>query len=274
MPFEKPNRELSVGEIISGTFRLYTSRFVLFYLPFLVAGVITGILTSALFLSFPLPTPPSAGPPTAAVFQWLGSFFSALIGLAVFGGIVSWVIGSIATGMVVKGACDVIEKSAGNLQESFNFTMSRLPSLLVASIITGVLTLVGIFLLVIPGIILMIMFSLVVPAIIIEQKGSFDSLGRSSKLVSHRWLKTFTLLIVIGLIILAISLITTFVLLPGYVYLAAPPFGIDVAFAIRLIISSIVTSFASPILPLAETLLYYSMVARESTLLPPPPPPL
>lgn len=274
MHFEKPNRELSVGEIISGTFRLYTSRFVLFYLPFLVAGLITGILTSAMFLSFPLPTPPSAGAPTAAVFQWLGSFISALIGLAVFGGIISWVIGSIATGMVVKSASDVIEKGVGNLQESFNFAMSKLPSLLVASIITGVLIFVGIFLLVIPGIILMIIFSLVVPAIIIEQKGAFDSLGRSSKLVSNRWLKTFALLIVIGLIIVAISLITTFVLLPGYVYLAAPPFGIDVAFAIRLIISSIVTSFASPILPLAETLLYYSMVARESTLLPPPPPPL
>ena len=239
-----------------------------------MAGLITGILTSALFLSFPLPTPPSAGAPTAAVFQWLGSFISALIGLAVFGGIISWVIGSIATGMVVKSASDVIEKGAGNLQESFNFTISMLPSLLVASIITGVLIFIGILLLLIPGIILLIIFSLVVPAIIIEQKGAFDSLGRSSKLVSNRWLKTFALLIVIGLIMVAVSLITTFVLLPGYVYLAAPPFGNGTAFAIRLIISSIVGSFVSPILPLAETLLYYSMVARETSQLPPPPPPI
>ena len=274
MHFEKPNRELFVGEIISGTFRLYISRFLLFYLPFLVAGLITGILTSALFLSFPLPTQPPPGASPTQVLQWFGSFISALIGLAIFGGIVSWVIGSIATGMVVKSASDVIEKGAGNLQESFTFTMSKLPSLLVASIITGVLILVGILLLVIPGIILLIIFSLVVPAIIIEQKGAFDSLGRSSKLVSNRWLKTFVLLIVIGLIIVAISLITSFVLLPGYVYSAAPPFGNGATFAIGLIISTIVGSFISPILPLAETLLYYSMIARESTMLPPPPPPL
>jgi len=274
MHFEKPNRELFVGEIISGTFRLYMSRFLLFYLPFLVAGLITGFLTSALFLSFPLPAQPPLGASSTQVFQWLGSFISALIGLAIVGGIVSWVIGSIATGMVVKSASDVIEKGAGDLQESFSFTMSKLPSLLVASIITSILTLVGILLLVIPGIILTIIFSLVVPAIIIEQKGAFHSLGRSNKLVSNRWLKTFALLIVIGLIIIVISLITGFVLLPRDVYLAGPTFGNGAAFAIRMIISSIVGSFVSPILPLAETLLYYSMVARESTQLPPPPPPL
>jgi hypothetical protein len=271
--FEKPNRELFLGEIISGTFRLYMSRFLLFYLPLLVAGLISGTLISALFLSFPLPTPPATGAPTTAVFQWIGSFFSTLIAIVVFGGIVSWVIGSIAIGMVVKGASDVIEKGKGNLQESFNFAVSKLPSLLVASIITGVVILVGFLLLVIPGIILMIMFSLVVPAIIIEQKGAFDSLNRSSKLVSHRWFETFALLIVIVLIIVVISLTTSFVLLPSYFYFAAPSYGNGVAFAIRLLINSIVSSFVSPILPLAETLLYYSMIARESPLMPPPPPP-
>lgn len=274
MHFEKPNRELSVGEIISGTFRLYTSRFVLFYVPFLVAGLIVGILTSTLFLSFPLPVQPSPGASSAEVLQWFGSFISALIGLVIFGGIVSWIISSIATGMVVKSASDIIEKGAGNLQESFNFAMSRLLSLLAASVITGVLIFVGFLLLVIPGIILLIIFSLVVPAIIIEQKGVFDSLGRSSKLVSSRWLKTFALLIVVGLIIVVISLIVSVLLLPGYVFLAVPPFGNGVDFAIRLIISSMVSSFVSPILPLAETMLYYSMVARESAQLPPPPPPI
>lgn len=274
MHFEKPNRELFLGEIISGTFRLYMSRFLLFYFPLLVAGLISGILNSALFLSFPLPTAPSAGAPTAEVFPWFWSFFSALVAIVVLGGIVSVVIGSITTGMVVKGASDVIEKGKGNLQESFSFALSRLPSLLVASIITGVLILVGIFLFVIPGIILMIMFSLVVPTIIIEQKGAFDSLGRSSKLVRHRWLNTFALLIVISLIVVVISLITSFALLPGYLYLAAPPFENGIVIAIRLIITSIIVSFVSPILPLAQTLLYYSMAARESAQMPPPPPPL
>jgi len=274
MQFEKPNRELFLGEIVSGTFRLYVSRFALFYLPFLVAGLISGTLTSALFLSFPLPTPPSTGAPPSAVFQWLNSFLSALVGIGVLGGLVSWVIGSIATGMVVKSASDVIEKGAGNLQGSFSFTVSKLPSLLVASIVIGILVMVGFLLFVIPGIILMIMLSLVVPAIIIEQKGAFSSFGRSSKLVRNRWLNTFALLIVIGVIIFAISLITSLVLLPGFFSLSASPFGDGSAFAMRLIISSIVGSFVSPILPLAETLLYYSMVARESGQLPPPPPPL
>jgi len=275
MPLEKPSRELFVGEIISQTFQLYTTRFILFFLPFLVAGLITGIFSSALFLYLPLPPspPPSASP--TVVFQWLGDFFRALLVIVVLGGIVSWIINSIATGMAVKSASDIMEKGGGTLQESLSSVMSRLASLLVASLITGILVFIGFLLFVVPGIILMIMFSLIVPAIIIEQKGPFESLGRSSKLVSHRWLNTFAVLLIAGLIVGVISGIASVIVFPfGFVGFTPSPFEFSSTLALRILVSSVVTSLVSPILPIATTLLYYSMLAKEAGQLPPPPPPV
>jgi len=275
MPLEKPSRELFVGEIISQTFQLYTTRFILFFSPFLVAGLITGIFYSALLSYLPLPAQPSPGAPPTVVFEWLGAFFAALIVFIVLGGIVSWVISSIATGMVIKSASDILEKGGGTLQESFSFVMSRLPSLMVASLITGILTFIGFLLFVVPGIILLIMFSLVAPAIIIEQRGAFESLGRSNKLVSRRWLKTFVLLLVLYLIVGVISGIASVIVFPfGILNFTAPTFVTGRTLIIGILVSTVVTSFAAPILPITTTLLYYSMVAKEASQLPPPPPPV
>lgn len=259
MQIEKPSRELSVGEIISQSFRLYLAKFFLFFPPFLVAGLITGIVSSAVLWHMPLPSPPSRDASLTMVTQWFWSFISTLITMAVLVGTVSVVINSITMGMVVKCTSDILEKNSSSLKEGFYFAASKFVPLLGASIITSILIIVGLFLLYVPGIILMIMFSLVEPSIIIEQKGVFESLGRSRKLVSHRWGKTFILLLILGLILIAVSWITTTI---------TAPFGTT-----RFLIPSVVTSFVTPIFPIVTTLLYYSMVAREALQLPPPPPP-
>jgi hypothetical protein len=177
--------------------------------------------------------------------------------------------------MTIKSISNVVEKDAANLQESFSFAISRLTSLLVASIVTGIIILVGTFLLVIPGIIFMIMFSLVLPTVIIEQKGALDSLGRSSQLVSHRWLKTFAVTLVVSLIVGVISgIVIGAVSLLAFSRFAFYPFQFGSTFPLTIIVSSITASFTAPLLPIASTLLYYSMLVKEAGQLPPPPPPV
>jgi hypothetical protein len=164
------------------------------------------------------------------------------------------------TGIVTKCASDQIEKSTSTLGASINFTMSKLPSLLIAQLVIGILTVIGLFLLFIPGIIITIMFSLIVPAIIVEQKGAFESLGRSRRLVSNRWLKTFALLLILGIIVVVVTVV---------VNLLATPLNFTYPNS-NLIITSIASSFVAPISPIALTYLYYAMVTKE---IPPPPPP-
>jgi len=261
MGFEKPTRELSIGEIISQAFRLYRARFPLFFLPYFVVGVATAIVDLALIGSIP-PSPTPGSSPTV-VTQWFSSFFAALFFITIVFGVISWVIGAIATGMVIKGGSDVLVKGGGTLRESFSFAMSRLGSLLGASLLTGILIMVGTLLLVVPGIILAIMFSLVVPAIVIEEKNVFESLDRSRRLVSNRWSDVFVIFLIVGIIVFAVSGTLS---LGNFIIFR---FG-----TLPLAITTILVSLISPIVPLTSTSLYYSMLARESGSMPPPPPPV
>jgi uncharacterized membrane-anchored protein len=91
----------------------------------------------------------------------------------------------------------------------------------------------------------------------LEGTGIFESLSRSRVLVSNKWLKTFGLLLLIGIIVTIVNNVSR---------LIASPFGV-----VSPLISSILTALITPITSIAITLYYYSMKAR--TLPPPPPPP-
>lgn len=260
MSVEKPSHELSIGEILSLTLNLYLSKFLQFFLPFLIAGIITGLSMYAITSSFPLPTPPSTAAPFEELFEWLVAYLTTTVIIGALSALVAWTVGTTTAGVIIKCASDQIEKGTSNLGASLNFTISKLPSLLIAQFITGILTAIGLLLFFIPGIIIAIMFSLIIPAIIVEQKGAFESLGRSRRLVKNRWLKTFALLLIVGIIVSIVTVV---------VNLLATPLSITYP-NINLLITSITSSFVAPISPIAITYLYYAMVARET---PPPPPP-
>ena len=193
--------------------------------------------------------------PLDVLLSYLFSLLGVVLATVFLLILVSWIISTIASGMAVKVASDTLQRRNIDLSEALNFTVSRLPSLLIAGIVTGILIVIGFICLVVPGIILVIMFSLIVPAIVIEQAGALESLSRSRRLVGGRWLKTFGLLLVIYIIIFVATLIFGAI---------SSVFG-----PADWIITSVLGAFVSPILPIAVTFYYYSMVARKQ---PPPPP--
>ncbi len=256
----KPGHELSIGEVFSLTFNMYLSRFWQFFSVFLAAGIVTGLASFAVMTLLPMPKQPSP----SASFVELTAYLFALLYWVIFTGVllslISWIVGCVTGGFAVKYASDIIEGRAPTVGESLNFALSRLPSLLVAQFIAGVLVVAGLILLVVPGIIVAIMFSLTIPAIIIEERDALEGLSRSRRLVSNRWLKTFAVLLLTGIIILVVSLVAS---------LLASPLN-TVLPNVDHVVSSVIAAFATPIAPIATTHLYYAMIARET---PPPPPP-
>ncbi len=261
---KKPERELFVTEIISQTFTLYSTRLVPFYIIFLMATLINTAVGEAIRFYFNIPPIPSTPASTEEILNWVNTYLGPFLLMTFLIVVISLVIVFVANGLAVKYASDVLEKGDASLERGLSFAASKLPSLFVAGIISAVLIAIGLAFLAIPGIIITIMFSLLVQVIIIEDVGAFDSFGRSRKLVSGRWLKTFGLFLVLGIIILVISLI-------GY--------AIGLLFGpASWVVSSLVSAFVQPILPIALTLYYYSMVAKEAAFMktwpsPPPPPP-
>jgi len=257
---EKPSKELSATEIISLSFNLYRSKFLQFFLPFLIQGIIIGTFSFVLTSTFPMPeTPTLPNSPNTSfyyeeMFPWLFSFISTVIVIGVLSGLVSWIVGTTTTGIAVKYASDQIETGTSNLRTSFNFALSKLPSLLPSQFVAGILIVIGMLFFVVPGIILAIMFSLIVPTIIIEKRGAFESLGRSKKLVSNRWQETF----VLGLILAIISFVVM-----GATLVISMPFNTS-NLIVNPFITNITIAFVGPIYPIAIIFLYYSLVAREN----------
>ena len=249
-------RELSIGEILSQTFNLYSRNFVQYLIPFLAAGIVTGLVTIAVRSAIVIPEAP-VHPTSQQLLAWFPTFLTATVTSLFLSGIVSWIANSITTGITIKFTSDMLERGQANLQTSFNFTLTKLLSLLAASIITGILIVLGFVALIVPGVILALMFSLVYPAIMLEGTGVLEGLSRSRVLVSNRWLKTFGLLLLLGIIVAIVN---------GVFELIAAPFGV-----VSPLISGILTALITPIFAIAITLYYYSMKAR--TLSPPPPPP-
>jgi len=260
---KKPTRELSVGEILGQSFSLYSANFVQFFMPFLVVGLATGIVSVIVTLHFPLPPTPSPYAAPEVLLRWLSDLLRALIAIIFLIGVFSWIVGTIVNGVAVKYASDLLEKGDANLQEGLSFTISRLASLLAAMIITGVLIAIGLIALVVPGILIAIMFTLVVPVIMIERASALDSLGRSRRLVSNRWGKTFVVLILIGILM---GILASILSVPTSIM--GGPFNPAMLFA-----SYLITALIQPVYPIALTFLYYSMAAKEAQLAPPPPPP-
>jgi hypothetical protein len=127
----------------------------------------------------------------------LGVAISALLGL--FGQL-------LATGAVVKLQLDAYLGRPHDIRESLEFAFGRhrLLSLLWIGIITGVMVVVGLILLILPGVYLIVALSMSVPVLILEGQRGMAAISRSMSLVSGRWWPTCGR-IVVGVIMYVVA---------------------------------------------------------------------
>lgn len=247
LPEQDINRELSLKEVISKTFDVYRQGFTKYFVLFVVVGTIIGVVTAIAQHAFIIPTTPS-NPTPEQLLNWLPSFFGALVPLVASIGIVNVVLSPIAQGGAIKLASEQIVKGKAELWPSVRFAASKLLWVWALNIIVGVLVVLGFIALVIPGILLAIMFALAFPVLLLENKGVFDSMGRSRELVSHRWFKTFATLLVLGIIVAIASAILSAI---------SQPFGI-----VGPLVNGILSAVYQPLPPILLAVYYYSNLAR------------
>ncbi|SRR5579875_380662 len=250
-------QELTLGEVFSRTFELYRLDFSKYIILFVVVEAIVGILTTLVRGAIVLPPALPANATPQEIISWAPGYFSAQAALIALSAIVTLVFYPISIGSAVKIASDGIVTGRADLAASVRSAVSRIVWLWVVGIVVGIIVILGFIALFVPGVILAIMFSLVLPALIIEGTG-FGSMSRSRQLVSHRWLKTLVLFIIFGIIIGIASAIVSAI---------SAPFGVA-----STIVSSILSAFYLPLIPIMLTVYYYSNSARITPLISQPPP--
>jgi hypothetical protein len=188
---QQVSQELSTGEIIRRGFSLFRAQFLSIVTP-LFFGAIIAALMRLLFayqtapLTQQLATFRNATINETNAGQIL-SIASQLLSYSVLEAVVLFVISVPFFAVALKIAYDSSSGKASSLTEGFSTGFNRTPSLIAAGIIIGTLVVLGLVLLVVPGILFTIMFIMFIPAITLENESSLGSLRRSRQLVSHRW---------------------------------------------------------------------------------------
>jgi hypothetical protein len=127
------------------------------------------------------------------------------VGIAAFGaaGLLSFLGATVATGACFKAIADGYLGEHAEWRSALAYAARRLHSILWVTFLGGLLAVLGLVLLIIPGIYLYVAFAVAVPALLTEGLKGRKALGRSRRLVKGRWWGTFGV-VVLGAILVGI----------------------------------------------------------------------
>lgn len=220
------NGRLDIGQVISRVFEIYVDQAPVLMPAAAVVFLITGILGAVLVLI---------------------SAFLAIVWL-----ILSLVATTLFTGMVVELVADVQDgkrdASAGQLLRAVTPVLWQL---ILVGVVAGVGVLVGLVLLVVPGLFLITIWAVAAPVVVLERPGGVRALGRSRELVKgHGW-EVFAVLLVF---VVGVTLIS------GVVELTAASAGAAAGLVARVIMGVL----TAPLSALAAAVLYFELGGAPS----------
>ncbi len=116
---------------------------------------------------------------------------------------------------VLSYGATIYASALGNeatLQNAYSHTLRKLPSLLILSLLIGLIIMVGLLLLIIPGIIFSLWLMCATAVFLLENKGMLESMRVSKKLVENRLGKMFSyVLLNFGVLLLTVVIVTIMV---------------------------------------------------------------
>lgn len=183
------------------------------------------------------------------LLTWLGLLVALL--LSVVG--VFWVQGALT-----KAVDDIRDGTADmSVGESFRAVQGKIGAIAGASILAGIAIGIGFVLLILPGLYLITIWSVIIPAIVLGGSRAMESFGRSRELVrGHEW-NVFVVVVLAFLIQAAFGIVLQAVLV------FFDP-------ALRNFLSNVIGgTVTAPFVALTWTLVYYRLSGAP---LPPPPP--
>jgi hypothetical protein len=165
--------------------------------------------------------------------------------------ILLWALGVLYQGMVVELVQDIRDgrrdHSVGDLIRSVEPVFWPLAAV---SILFGLGLAIGFILLIIPGLILMVIWSVVAPVTVLERPGVFAAFGRSAELVQGNGWNVFGVIVLVFLTVAVISVGA------GLVAVSLGSLG-------RALVQWAVTAALAPVSALSASVLYFELRERR-----------
>jgi hypothetical protein len=193
----------------------------------------------------------------AAAFTWFGAILGALISLIAF----FWLQGAL-----VKAVDDVRDGRADlSFGDTFAAAREHLGAIAVAAILAALGIIVGLILLIVPGLVLMTWWAVIIPVVVLENRSAGESFSRSRELVRGYAWSVFGVIVLVILLLIGFEIVLSIILSPAADWLQG--------FLSQVISGTLTAPFTTSVL----TLLYFRLrAAKEQAAAPPPasePPP-
>jgi hypothetical protein len=245
-------REHSVGEILTGAFEIYRGNWAALMQVVAIVAIplsLIGYLIADQLIRTVTVVGPVTGSTTVVVSGgsfWRASLASALL---LFIGVL---IAQVLTGAITRGAAGIFVGNQITVAGAYSFGMARVWSILLVSILVGVIVGIGFVLLVIPGFIFLTWLAVSMPALVVEDRRGTQALSRSWELVRGRSWPVFGTLVVAAIITGVVNSIIT------------APFGHN--WFVRGLLAGIATTVTTPFTALVGVLIYLDLRVRKEHL--------
>jgi hypothetical protein len=174
---------------------------------------------------------------------WVGALLAAIVSLVAF----FWLQAAL-----VKAVDDVRDGRADlSLGDTFAQAREQLSSVAVAAILAGLGIVIGLILLIVPGLVLMTWWAVIVPVVVLENRSAGEAFTRSRDLVRGYAWGVFGVIILVVLLLIGFELALSLILTP-------------LADWLRSFVSQIVSgTLTAPFVAIVLTLLYFRLRAAK-----------
>ena len=186
--------------------------------------------------------------------------YTALAAFAIFVTLLAGLVGAVSAaflfavgsiwiqGLLVRAIDDAENEGDLTIGSRFAAIRPSLNALSLGAIVAGVGVVAGLILLIIPGLVLMMWWALLVPAVVLERKGPLAALGRSRDLVRGHGRLVFNFVIAIALIGGVANRVLE--------YLAS---ALPASEVVAILAYCVAASVVAPLTALASAILYYEL---------------
>jgi hypothetical protein len=201
-------RRMSIGRVFQRAFSAIALNPAVILGLALVVGALPGLLMTYLFAEMGLGSASALRTGAISFSGFMGMIFiSSLIGLA---------ISALVQGALTRAVVSANEGKRASFGECLSAAVRVLLPLIGLSILFGIGVTLGFVLLIVPGIILLLMWAVAVPALVIERDGIFAAFSRSAQLTKGAKWKIFGLFLVLLVIYWLLSFVLGLVGLGTY----------------------------------------------------------
>lgn len=243
----------TLGEILSSAFNIYKAN--ASQLILIVAVVVVPLsLVSALFAGvvFAPDKVQVTNTGGVVVFDYAGRGLGVSLLAGAIGALIAVLISAVLQAAILRAAAQATIGDPVDVEASYRYGLKRLWSVILVSILVGLVVAAGFILLVIPGIIFLVFLSVSIPVLIVEGRRGTEAMGRSWNLVKGNFWHAFGVIVVAALIVGIISGIIGAI--GGHNW------------AVRWIFTSIAQILTVPFASLVSVLLYLDLRARSESL--------